>query len=209
MPRQESKANKVSLYRLVPPQEGALTKCLQPKYLDNGFTSETVPNSGSTGLLASGVIANESPKWVPHVMSLTGQAPDVHNDTAACVLLVPYKSYIYALCWGFGHLVISPDRIDLGFGLRFAIRRANPRQVRSLTIHTMDTLARTARTTVPGGGNLQSFGMEEVGELVSRLVGRIPAEGLTGARGGDNDFVTIRGADGLSIPLGREQGYAE
>ena len=42
MPRQESKANKVSLYRLVPPQEGALTKCLQPKYLDNGFTSETV-----------------------------------------------------------------------------------------------------------------------------------------------------------------------
>jgi uncharacterized protein (TIGR04141 family) len=70
----------------------------------------------------------------------------------------------------------------------------------------MDTLARTARTTVPGGANLQSFGMEEIGELVSRLVGRIPATGLAGARGGDNDYITVRGADGLSIPLAREPG---
>ena len=113
---------------------------------------------------------------------------------------------IYMLCaWGFGHLVISPDRIDLGFGLRFVIRRANPRQVRSLTIHTMDTLARTARTTIPRGREptvLRNGG----GRGTSRPPCRWDSsEGLTGARGGDNDFVTVRGADGLSIPLGREQ----
>jgi uncharacterized protein (TIGR04141 family) len=204
MPRQKSKAKKVSLYRLVPPSGGGLTRCVQQKYLDNGFELEDVSIAGLAGLLVTGVIPNPFPKWLPHVTSLTGQTPDVHNDTAAAVLLVPFKEYIYALCWGFGHLVISPSRIDPGFGLRFAIRRASPQQVRSLTIHTMDTLARTARTTVPGGATLQSFGMEEIGELVSRLVGRIPAKGLTGARGGDNDFITVRGADGLSIPLACE-----
>jgi len=68
----------------------------------------------------------------------------------------------------------------------------------------MDTLARTARTTVPGGAGLQSFGMEEIGELVSRLVGRIPGDGLTAARADANSYITVRGADGLSIPLGLE-----
>jgi uncharacterized protein (TIGR04141 family) len=204
MPRQEAKANKVSLYRLVPPSNDVLAGCLQQKYLDSGFEVDNVPVATSAGLLVTGVIPNPFPKWLPHVMSLTGRSPNVHNDTAAAVLLVPFRDYVYALCWGFGHLILSPSFIDSGFGLRFAIRRASPRQVRSLTIHTMDTLARTARTTVPGGATLQSFGMEEIGELVSRLVGRVPATGLTGARGGDNDFITVRGADGLSIPLARD-----
>jgi uncharacterized protein (TIGR04141 family) len=117
--------------------------------------------------------------------------------------LVPYDKHVFGLCWGFGHLIIAPDKIEPSFGLRFAIRRANPEQVRSLTIHTMDTLARTARTTVPGGAALEAFGMAEIGELVSRLVGRIPAVGLTSSRGGNNDFLTVRGADGLNIPLSR------
>lgn len=204
MPRQESKANKVSLYRLVLPDDGSLSDCIQRKYLDTDFQEENVSIAGTVGLLVSGVIPNPAPKWLPHVTSLTGQRPDVHNDTSAAALLLSFRGYIYALCWGFGHLIISPTQIDPSFGLRFAIRRANPQQVRSLTIHTMDTLARTSRLTVPGGAALDAFGMEEIGEVVSRLVGRIPAAGLAGARGGADDFLTVRGADGLSIPLGRE-----
>jgi uncharacterized protein (TIGR04141 family) len=97
--------------------------------------------------------------------------------------------------------VVAPNSIDPGFGLRFAIRRANPQQVRSLTIHTMDTLARTARTSVPGGASVEAFGMDDMGQAISRIVGRIPAKGLAAAKGGADDFLTIRGTDGLRLAL--------
>lgn len=204
MPPRQSNANKVSLYRLVAPADGALSSCIQPKYLDNNFEAESVIVGGVRSLLVTGVISNPAPKWLPHLTSLTSCTPDVHNDTAAAVLLIPLDAYIFGLSWGFGHLIFLPSQIDPSFGLRFALRRANPRQVRSLTVHTMDTLARTARTTVPAGATLEAFGMEEVGEVVSRLVGRIPADGLSGATGSTEDYLTVRGADGLSIPLGRQ-----
>jgi uncharacterized protein (TIGR04141 family) len=204
MPRRESKVKKVSLYRLIKPDGEPLSSCVQEKYIDSGFDTASVDVDGIPGLLVTGVISNPTPKWVGHVTSLTGSVPVVHNDTAAAVLLIPLEAYVFALTWGFGHLALTPYQIDMGFGLRFAIRRANPQQVRSLTIHTMDTLARTARTTVPSGAALDAFGMEEIGELVSRLVVRIPADGLTGATGNSGDYLTIRGADGLNIPLGRE-----
>ena len=204
MPRRESKVKKVSLYRLIMPDGETLSSCVQEKYIDSGFTASPVDINGIQSLLVTGVISNPTPKWLDHVTSLTGSTPAVHNDTAAAILLIPLETYVFALSWGFGHLALTPSQIDMSFGLRFAIRRANPQQVRSLTIHTMDTLARTARTTVPSGAALEAFGMEEIGELVSRLVGRIPADGLTGATGNSDDYLTIRGADGLNIPLGRE-----
>jgi uncharacterized protein (TIGR04141 family) len=204
VPRQESTASKVSLYRLVESEDKAFTDYIQSKYLDNGFIRENVNIAGVSSELVSGVIPNPAPKWLPHVTALTGSTPDVHNDTSAAVLLIPLRNFVYALCWGFGHLIITPERIDSGFGLRFAIRRANPEQVRSLTIHTMDTLARTSRMTVPGGAALDAFGMEEVGEVISRLVGRIPATGLTADQVGSDHYLTVRGADGLGIPISRD-----
>ncbi|TQM01453.1 uncharacterized protein (TIGR04141 family) [Actinoallomurus bryophytorum] len=198
-------SRKVSLYRLDSRQDDELRSHIQSKYLDaEEFRAWDVLVAGVDGLLVAGVIASSSPKWLSHVQSLVDLSPDLSNNTSAAVLLVPYERYVYTLSWGFGHLIVEPGDIDPGFGLRFALRRANPEQVRALTVHTMDTLARTARTTVPGGATLDAFGMEEIGEIVSRLVGRVSSAGLTAARGSGNDAVTIRGADGLSIPLGRE-----
>ncbi|MEO3858535.1 DUF6119 family protein [Acrocarpospora sp. B8E8] len=202
--RPPAQAHKTSLYRLLPPDSGKLRDCIQGKYLDQGFEVAEVRVGGTFGILVSGVIANTAPKWLPHVESLTGLRPDVYNYTSAAVLLLPLEDHVFALSWGFGHLIINQAHIDSSFGLRFALRRANPGQIRSLTYHTMDTLARTARTTVPGGAVIDAFGMEELGEIISRMVGKMPATGLTASRGGGDDTLTIRGADGLNIPLARE-----
>lgn len=205
MARPPAQAHKASLYRLVRADGKPLRGYVQSKYLDRGFISSEISISGIDSLLVSGVIPNPVPKWTNHVQSLIGTRLDVHNDTSAALLLVPFGDYIYVVSWGFGHLIFDQSHVDPGFGLRFALRRANSNQVRSLTMHTMDTLARTARTTIPGGAAIGAFGMEEIGEILSRIVGRISTEGLTAANGNRSD-VTIRGADGLSIPLGKEQG---
>jgi uncharacterized protein (TIGR04141 family) len=102
-----------------------------------------------------------------------------------------------------GHLLISSNIMDDGFGLRFALRRADAEQMSALTAHALDTLPRTARLSVFGGTAINSFGMEEIGEVVSRLVGKIPAEGFSSDKPGTQTFVTVKGADALSVPLGK------
>lgn len=219
MPRKPSRASKTSLYKLQLRSSDDLKLGIQQKYLDqHEFRTESVMIGQREGLLVYGVIANESPSWVKHAMSLTSTSISLRNQNSAGVVLVRLddeSDHCYALTWSMGHLVVNPIYVDDGFGLRFALRRADPEDVRALTIHALDTVSRTSRTSVIGGAPLDSFGMEEVGEIVSRLVGRVVATGFASdkLRSGQEKEkdkvsatpkkVTIRGADALGIPLAK------
>ncbi|MFD6337924.1 DUF6119 family protein [Streptomyces sp. NPDC060131] len=204
MARQQALAKKATIYRLVLAEDDPLILCVQSKYAENDdFQTQDTTIGGVASLLVSGQINTDEPRWKPHVVSLTGQKLRLKNVTSAVALIIPYLEYAYALTWGFGHLLLNPSSIDNGFGLRFAIRKASADQVRSLTSHTLDTLARTARTSVPSGAAIDAFGIEEIGEVISRLVGRISVTGLTAASGKNQSYATIRGAEGLSLPLAK------
>ncbi|MFJ1651735.1 DUF6119 family protein [Streptomyces sp. NPDC088337] len=205
MARQQAPAKKATVYRLSRPGDEPLGLCIQKKYAENDddFQMRDVSIGGTESLLITGKISTDEPRWMPHLVSLVGHSPRLKNLTSAAALIIPLKAYDYALTWGFGHLLLNPLFLDNGFGLRFAIRKASPDQVRSLTSHTMDTLARTARTSVPSGASLDAFGVEEIGEVISRLVGRISVSGLTAAAGKPDSYATVRGADGLSLPLAK------
>ncbi|MDN3284288.1 TIGR04141 family sporadically distributed protein [Streptomyces thermocarboxydus] len=205
MARQQAPAKKATVYRLSRPGDEPLELCIQRKYAENedDFQMRDVSIGGTESLLITGKISTDEPRWMPHLVSLVGHNPRLKNLTSAAALIVPLQEYDYALTWGFGHILLNPLFLDNGFGLRFAIRKASPDQVRSLTSHTMDTLARTARTSVPSGASLDAFGVEEIGEVISRLVGRISVSGLTAAAGKADSYATVRGADGLSLPLAK------
>ncbi|MGW1097584.1 DUF6119 family protein [Streptomyces sp. NPDC002455] len=205
MGRQQAPAKKATVYRLVRQGDEPLVFCIQEKYADSDdFQVGEVSIDGVESLLVTGQIGADEPRWMPHVASLTGKKPPLKNTTSAVALIIPHGGYVYALTWGMGHLALEPSQLDSGFGLRFAIRKASADQVRSLTSHTLDTLARTARTSVPSGAALDAFGVEEIGEVISRLVGRVSTVGLTAASGKRDSYATVRGADGLSIPLGKD-----
>ncbi|MFJ2593298.1 DUF6119 family protein [Streptomyces erythrochromogenes] len=205
MARQQAPATKATLYRLCRSSGQSIAECIQEKYADNGeeFEIQRVDIAGIESIVISGAMRTDEPKWRPHLKSLTSLDFRLQNVSSAAALIVPYGGYDYALTWGLGYILLNPQILDSSFGLRFAIRKASPTQVRSLTSHTMDTLARTARTSVPSGAPLDAFGVEEVGEVISRLVGRVAAGGLVAAAGKPGAQATIRGADGLSVPLGR------
>ncbi|MFJ4985103.1 DUF6119 family protein [Streptomyces sp. NPDC088732] len=205
MARQQAPAKKATVYRLSRPTDEPLELCIQEKYAENedDFQMRKVSIGGTQSLLVTGKISTDEPRWMPHLISLVGQNPQLRNITSAAALIIPLQEHDYALTWGFGHILLNPMLLDPGFGLRFAIRKASADQVRSLTSHTMDTLARTARTSVPSGASLDAFGVEEIGEVISRLVGRISVSGLTAAAGKADSYATVRGADGLSLPLAK------
>lgn len=212
MPRKPSSASKTSLYRLrIAPTE-ELVSGAKSDYVDRDeFTQKDVLIGDRQALIIYGQIPNESPDWLDHVQSLTSFRPSSRNDTSASLLLVRLTDsdeYCYGLSWGMGHLMVDGDRMDDGFGLRFALRRADSKQISALTAHALDTLPRTARLSVLGGTAISSFGLEEIGEVVSRIVGKIPADGFSSDRSDNPTFISIKGADALSVPLGREPGRA-
>lgn len=219
MPRQPSKAAKVSLYRLALKANYDLTLGVQKKYLETDqFETNRTEISGSEGLLVHGTIPNDRPRWVEHAVSVSSVQFTVSNQTSAGLLLIRLKDkddHCYCLSWSMGHLLINSTYVDDGFGLRFALRKSDPEEVRALTSHALDTVPRTARTSVIGGAPLDSFGLEEIGEIVSRFVGRIEADGLTcdikpsttrvgtAKAASPNRKITVRGADALGIPLAK------
>ncbi|PKW14835.1 uncharacterized protein (TIGR04141 family) [Saccharopolyspora spinosa] len=207
MARPPSRASKTSLYRLQIAPDEQLTAGAKTDYLDrNEFHQQTVEVGARPALLVYGQIPKAQPDWLDHAQSLTRFRPPCSNDTSAGLLILRLADdsrFCYGLSWGMGHLVVSSERIDDGFGLRFALRRADSNQISALTTHALDSLPRTARLSIFGGTAINSFGMEDIGEVVSRIVGKIPATGLSSSRANVEAFITVRGADALSVPIGR------
>lgn len=108
----------------------------------------------------------------------------------------------WALTYGMGFQLLEMDKVDAGFGQRIALRTADPRELQSLTRTTLDQRSRTDRASIPAGDDLRGFGAGAMGELVTRLVAKAEIATLTG--GGKP--IRIRGADALSVPLGKKPG---
>jgi uncharacterized protein (TIGR04141 family) len=214
VPRKPSPASRTSLYRLT--RVTTLADGVQPKYLEGDFTSVNLAISGREALLILGSISTPTVSWAAAVQGLTGRPVTLGNVTAAAVLLIRAAGpggaasrddgddaddldVTWALTYGMGFQLLDPARIDNGFGQRIAIRTADPKELNSLTRTTLDQRARTERSTIPGGDSLRGFGAGDFGELVTRLVAKAEIPSLTAG----SKPIRIRGADALSLPLGK------
>jgi uncharacterized protein (TIGR04141 family) len=122
---------------------------------------------------------------------------ELGNQTAAAVLLLPVGDAIYVVSYGMGHFLLAYENVDPGFGLRYAARKLNPGELRSVTRHTLDKRAQIDRRSLPAGGDVRAFDLTDLGSVPSKVIGRAVELGHTGKT------VTVRCADALNIPLSR------
>jgi uncharacterized protein (TIGR04141 family) len=177
---------------------------LQPKYLDNGdFVAEEMTLGGQACLLVAGAIENADIEWARVVSAYTGRSLGLINRTAAAVILLPRPKRTLALAYGMGWILLDQRKVERSFGLRYAVRALDPEEIRQVTRHILERRARIDRNSVPGGQRIEDFVIEEYGEIISRLVGRSAAAGLTFAETGRARF-SMAGSDSLAIPLGRQ-----
>jgi uncharacterized protein (TIGR04141 family) len=200
MARQQSKAARTTIYRLI--RISHLGNAIRGRYVDNtDFETQSVEVQGREGLLVTGRMVTETAAWSERLSALTGVAIDLGNETAAGALILRETAdTAWALTYGMGFQLIDQNFIDPGFGQRIAVRTADPDALRSVTRTTLDYRARTDRSSIPSGEQIRGFGLGDFGELVSRVVGSASLPGLTGGSG----KITIRGADALNVPLGKD-----
>lgn len=132
--------------------------------------------------------------------ALTALQVELGNVTAASALVIRRSDDgAWALTYGMGFQLLDQSKVDGGFGQRIAIRVADPSELSSITRTTLDQRSRTDRLSIPSGDHLRGFGVGDFGELVTRLVGKAEISSLTGGE----KSIRIRGADALSVPLGK------
>lgn len=200
MARKPSIAARTSLYRLLGVAD--LASGVQKKYLDDtNYTKTKTDVAGRTALLVQGTMRTPSVSWAGTLHTLTGETVQLGNETAAAVLLIrDDDEQAWALTYGMGFQILDQTKVDGGFGQRIAIRTADPRDLNSLTRTTLDHRSRTDRFSIPGGDHLRGFGVGDYGEIVSRLIAKAEVKDLTGGA----KPIRIRGADALSVPLGKK-----
>ena len=202
MPRKPNPTRRTTLWALS--KQPDLRDCLQPKYLgDESFQAEDITLGGHQGLLVTGAIENVDIEWAKVVATYTGQTLGLVNRTAAALILLPRPKRTLALAYGMGWILLDQHKVERSFGLRYAVRALDPEEIRQVTRHILERRARIDRNSVPGGQRIEDFVVEEYGEIVSRLVGRSGAAGLTFSETGRARF-SMAGSDSLAIPLGRQ-----
>lgn len=181
--KRASTTRKTSLYRLRCSGSAAeedLTSFVLPRYLDrDGFTSRLVDQDRIRGLLVTGTVAPGTADWCDPLSALTGQDVTEENKTAFGLLLVRTEIAVYGLAYGMGHLMINPARIDPGFGIEFAVRCLDEDRITKVRRQLMDARGRTDENSVTSGEHIRGFGIEQFGEIVSRISGQITGVPLT------------------------------
>ena len=174
---------KTSLYRLRssgPATEEDLTSFVLARYLDrDGFASRAVDQDGIRGLLVTGTVAPGAADWCDPLSALTGEDVTEENKTAFGLLLIRTESAVYGLAYGMGHLMINPARIDPGFGIEFAVRCLDEDRITKVRRQLMDARGRTDENSVTSGEHIRGFGIEQFGEIVSKISGQITGVPLT------------------------------
>ncbi|MFC9942162.1 DUF6119 family protein [Streptomyces pratensis] len=203
--KKKSLTRKTSVYRLNAPSETAidLRTLVSRRYRDReGFTTTPVDHQGVTGLLVIGSIARERAAWCDPLAELTGIDVQVAGRTSSGMLLVRVDWSVYAVTYGMGHHMIDPARLDLGFGLRFALRSLDQDAVSLVRRHLMDARGRTDENSTTRGGNLRDLGNEWVGSIVSKITGRAIDLPLTHTVDGSRVLGVSCTDTSITLPLG-------
>lgn len=178
-----------------------LDEAVSPKYLTmEGFDPITTSVNGRDALLVKGAMQKEQASWASRLTEVSGIVVDLGNSTAAALLLIQDgDNEAWALSYGMGFHLLDQAKLDQGFGMRIALRTASSEYIQSLTRTTLDTRARTDRSSIPAGEALHRYGIEDFGEVITRIRATAKVEGLTV---GDRD-IRVRATDSLSLPLGK------
>jgi uncharacterized protein (TIGR04141 family) len=195
----------MSVYALRPNVVSDLTAAIAEKYRDDPSEIRDISIGGVDGLLVSRMMSQKSETdWSELIRGLTSENDfTAKNEVAAAALVVPSGDAAFALCYGMGHLLLDQAMIEPAFGLKFAVRAADPDQVRGLTRRPLEQRAQINRQTVPGGQTLQAFGIEEYGEVISRLAAKAGADLVLTANRGKPKRISFTAGNSLALPLGK------
>lgn len=187
----------------IQPRSGSVTlniRLLKPginiedAFRDNANPDE-VPTETPPGSRLFTETSRGRPSWMPLLAGITTFEPDFWAQSPSAVLAVPIQAHdgqqrLFVICFGGGHFLIDPSKIERNFGLKVVLNTVSRRNLRSLDSATLDATVFQRRTQSSRDTDLAGFGID-----IQRDLLRVAAGSPT-----NNAFAkSVAGRDSLTI----------
>lgn len=156
-------------------------------------------------MAGDGQFSAQKADWCADASRTTGLNVAYGNTHSAGLLLIAVDGTVYAIGYGGGHRLIPDELTDPQFGLSFAIRRLDPRQIQDFVRRRPGSRGRTDATSIAAGLPVWTLDVEQHADITCRLGGRLQDMQLTFSSR-DNRTVRAEGSAGLRMRLGVEPG---
>jgi len=116
------------------------------------------------------------PSWASLLADLTTYEPDLWTQSSSAVLFVSVEDgggakRSIVLCFGGGHFLIDPAKIERNFGLKVVLNTVSRRNLRSLDSTTLDATTFQRRTQASRDADLAGFGIDVQRDLLRVAAG--------------------------------------
>ena len=149
------------------------------------------PLSGIDGMFLYVSPRPSTPKWMSFVQPLLAdQLPDLRSSSTSALLLLRSRKRMFALTFGYGRSLLDLSKIEFQFGLRVALNRVDPRQLRSLDTKTFEDLVVSTNTQVSKSAELPTFRVDVATDILRAVTGEPRDESLAKRLAG-SDSLTL------------------
>lgn len=148
---------------------------IEDAFRDTADTDEAPTDAPPGSRLFVGV-SRGRPSWMSLLADITTYEPDLWTQSSSAVLAVPVEDQngehrLFVLCFGGGHFLIDPSKIERNFGLKVVLNTVPRRSLRSLDSATLDATVFQRRTQSTRDADLASFGLDVQRDLLRVAAG--------------------------------------
>lgn len=147
-------------------------------------------SSGVDGVFYYESRPRTTPAWVAFVRPLLpSQPPSLMSASASGLLVLKAGDRYFAITFGYGRSFLNLAKVEHRFGLRVALNRIDPSQIRSLDTKTFEDMVVTRNTQVSKNAELPSFGVDVSRDILRAVTGEPRDQSLAKRLSGSDALV--------------------
>lgn len=130
------------------------------------------PGSGLDGAFFYSSRPASQPAWVSFIRPVVSTPfPTLTSSSASGLLVIKASNRFFAFTFGYGRGFINPSKVEHQFGLRVALNRIDPSQIRSLDTKTFEDMVVTNSTQTSKSSDLPAFGVDVSRDILRAVTG--------------------------------------
>jgi uncharacterized protein (TIGR04141 family) len=161
----------------------------------------TTPESGVDGIFYHSSRPATEPAWVSLIRQMTTGLPDtLRTSSASGLLVLRANNRFFALTFGFGRSLLDLSKVERNFGLRVALNRIDPAQLRSMDTKTFEDMVVTTSTQASKSADLPTFGIDVSKDILRAVTGEPRDVNFAKRLSGSDALVVNIDQEALDLP---------
>jgi len=170
MPRRQLKARSLSIFLLKQEFSSADRALLNLNALAH---SGVTVGDRHIGDIYTKPTSDRMPSWLSLFDGALSPRPqDLHNASAAAVLVLDAGGRAFALTFGYGRSLLRPGAWEEDFGLRATLNAVDPLRIRSVDRMKFDAISQHSQIQASRDANIVEFGLDVEQDLLRAVTGK-------------------------------------